>query len=756
MKKILFALTALSLLPFVSCEKEVENTLEETPVETTGEMMTIEARMSKESTKTSYTSDGKFTWLSTDQIIVITHADGDTDNQKNFTFSTSAGNITEEGRAATFTGTVTDGYTIDYAAYPTSLASDNTDSGYAAPFVKVPSSVSGLVSSAMLIGIGDGAGGYTFNTAMSLFKINVSGVPASAAELRLVTSDKTNYPLDGDFTLEESAGVVTLDFAHYHSEWSTYDKGYQTVDISAEGAIDGRDFYFNVPIGTYPARTLSIQVLDGSGNVMGEKVITKALSTNRNECLTLPTLTMDCWETLGTGKYADYWMQGYQGVVEDLWDVVIQRNVDNTEKYRIINPYAEGVNMTQTLTHDKYLYFSIDGEGTVTFTDYITGVLATGSSSDGTNNLKLVYVSTDKNTIVAGDASTPKVIQLSPRYEDANKSSWNWPRNGLPYLVRIVMPDHVSAYTCDISFTGNAGGCSFSHSAASDSKTIFFISNKSYAQYIYDGGTTAINPVASSFSSIYWSNKTASGSISRTGAELTSDGFTTGKLYVSWCTYDGSYNPIYVLQSKPFYFLNPADQSALLGTYSFSAIQALFHYYRKAWIDITSTNANSLVLAISDDPTKGNVKLTNIFGFGCDGSTSSFVIDHKVSDGLGWNTDADSDLTGTFAAGTAVYGQFASSSLDFPNPEESGFMTYNGTNVYVDGVYYSGGASYSNGYFGFTFTSDGSTATLTANPVAIMTLTLDDGNYNADHGIVYVTNNSSFTPTALVATRSLE
>jgi len=204
------------------------------------------------------------------------------------------------------------------------------------------------------------------------------------------------------------------------------------------------------------------------------------------------------------------------------------------------------------------------------------------------------------------------------------------------------------------------------------------------------------------------------------------------------------------------YVLSSADVTALAGEYTFSAIQALFHYYRTAWINITSTDANSLVLAISDDPTKGNVKLTKIFGFGCDASTSSFVVDHKTTDNLGWKNDKDSDLTGTFAAGTAVYGQYASGSLVFPSPEANAFMTYNGTAVFVEGVYYSGGVSYSNGSFGFTFTSDGSKATLTANPAAIMSLTFDDGYYNADHGIVYVTNNSSFSPTAFVATRSLE
>lgn len=452
MKKILFALTALSLLPFVSCEKEVENTLEETPVETTGEMMTIEARMSKESTKTSYTSDGKFTWLSTDQIIVITHADGDTDNQKNFTFSTSAGNITEEGRAATFTGTVTDGYTIDYAAYPTSLASDNTDSGYAAPFVKVPSSVSGLVSSAMLIGIGDGAGGYTFNTAMSLFKINVSGIPAAAAEIRLVTSDKANYPLDGDFTLEESAGVVTLDFAHYHSEWSAYDKGYQTIDISAEGAIDDRDFYFNVPIGTYPARTLSIQVLDGSDNIMDEKVITKALTTNRNELLTLPALTMNCWETLGTAEFYDKGPSNNWNYYHAL--IPIQRNTSNGNQYRLVNPYGAykvANNNTDVATPDPYLVFTVDpSTNLVTFERHATGMVLSDKpiviqhpSVDGRwdgNTFDASY-----NKVRQEDGSgNPLIIQLAPFYCFSDNTN-GWSRNNYNHLIEIIFPEYATA-----------------------------------------------------------------------------------------------------------------------------------------------------------------------------------------------------------------------------------------------------------------------------------------------------------------------
>ena len=704
MKKILLALTALSLLPFVSCEKEVDNTLEEKPVETiTGEVMTIEARMAKESTKTSYTADGKFTWVSTDQIVVIAHVDGNTNNQKNFTFTTSAGNITEEGRAATFTGTVTDGYTVDYAAYPTSLASDNTSSGYSAPFVKVPSSVSGLVSSAMLIGIGDGAGGYTFNTAMSLFKINVSGVPASAAELRLVTSDKTNYPLDGDFTLEESAGVVTLDFAHYHSEWSTYDKGYQTIDISAEGAIDGRDFYFNVPIGTYPARTLSIQVLDGSGNVMGEKVITKALTTNRNELLTLPALTLDCWETLGTGRFIDNFLWAKivaKGSVDknvpSYVNVTIQQNISDNKKFRLVDPYGAaatqfGYTSSNAANRDDYLEFSVAGFTTASaVTAYATH--RTGFAIDAYNyNPELVYPttynaesSTAQNLVILGDESLPKIVQLAPAYHyngQAMTSSYTYPQAfDKKGVFRIIFPG-VSNYGGSLSL---ASGCTarlnaLSWSNESNSPRIRMVVSE-YTDYeiaapsintYYIGNYPGAKDAASSSGT--WSGT------SLTNTTVNGSTIPSGVVYLTWYTVDSSSeNYVYDQGRTAVYYINSSDVTTLCKQHTSTGYKG----------SSTENDAltGSYTFEVSEDPANSNIKMTEFDGMTADVTGMDLASTHQIYSSLYWIAPGTTTYTGAdpvFTNGTAQYGVFSSSSSSILLDATKPFFKRGSVNVYV-------------------------------------------------------------------------
>ena len=634
MKKIVFALAALSLLSLVSCEKEVDILPEEKPSEAiSGNVIKIVARISDDATKTNYDSDGKFTWDPSDQIVVIAHVDGNTNNQKNFTFTTSAGDITNEGRTATFTGTVESGYTVDYAAYPTTLASDNTSSGYNAPFVKVRPDVSGAVSSAMLIGIGDVASGFTFNTAMSLFKINVSGVPASASKLRLVTSDKENYPLDGDFTLVESAGVVTLDFAHYHSEWSGSDAGYQNVDISARGAITGEDFYFNVPIGTYPARTLSIQVLDGSDNVMDEKVITKALTTNRNECLALPALTMDCWETLGNATFYDqFYIDSYQLSAWNHASVPIQRSISNTNKYRLIDPYkaySDANGYTQPSASDDYLVFTVNkGTGRVTFEDCFTGIRF--SSKDytisynkwnGTANENPAY-----NKVIASSAGEPTCVQLAPYYCYKDKTN-GYSRYNVNGLIMIIFPDY------DDSHAPNSSSLSTSLSPA-----------------VTMEGTNVTGFIAALGS-------TADAARSALGSDVTAVGNTqtvtvpadaTATYYVAFKTYFNSGET--VTETFPFYCL----ASAAATSYCKQFNGAYIINYQSG-----DVGANTITFAASNNPFKGNVMITEFDGLSYDVSENT----HASGNSTGFYDGADFS---TYSDGDPVYGYYNGTS-SYPN-----------------------------------------------------------------------------------------
>ncbi len=741
-------------------------------------------------TKTSYNESGAFSWATGedgDHIYLMfykedTHRQGwieykatsaDGNGKAIFTIVASQGD-----RIAALEGYANSGVAVYGQGSDKHVARPYTDNNEACtlykpdgehtvsydPFLTLRQSLTGASSEVVLLGTGIGDANattgtftdYHFYTACAVLKVTVSGIPDNASELRLCTADKVNYPLSGDFAItyiraveKPAAPELTKDSYRQWKNGSVYtDTSADYIAAAWDGSSTTQTFYFNVPTGEYPANTLSLKLVDTGGNALLEKTITAAYTFNRNDLV--PASFANEWVTLGTGKYADYWMQGYNGVVEDMWDVTIQQSTTD-KRYRIVNPYAQGVNMPQTLAHDDYLYFSISGEGTVTFTDCITGVKASGYDSSTERNLKLVYVHTDKNTILAGDASTPKVIQLSPRYEQAGNSSWNWPRNGKPHLVRIVMPDYVSTYTTSITSKTDATNGNFSASATNAPVyTRFFISASNFPKAIYDAGSTDFNATTTkSPFDVCWSDKTGTYNNTYSAANMASR-FTSGKLYICWITYSGS--TIYTIGTKPFYFLLTADQTALVGTYSFTSIQALFYYYRTAWTDVKSQDVNNLVLSASDNALKGNIQITKIFGFDKSGGTSSYVVNGPIG-------GATSTLTGTFTSGYGAYGTYtnSSSSMVFTDDDTTPFMNYNGNGVFVRGVTHNNKVSTTNKSFGFTYSKDETTATLTASPAALMELWMGEKtNYNADRSVIYVTNNSSFTPTALVATRSLE
>lgn len=299
MKKLYtFALVFAAALFTLSCEKEVEQVT--VPEEENEEMVMIHITgiLDKEISKTAYDSEGKMTWVDGDKVaLIVSQGAGYAyQNRNQYTLEAAYGDITEEGRNADFYGMVPyhqDGtkewLSSGIAVYPVAISQINPSNYYNAPYIKLPSSVSGLASSIALIGLPDNetpadVTTFKFKTAMAVLKVNITDIPADATSIRLTTNNDS-YPVDGDFTLIKSAGLVTVGIDKYQG-WGN---GYQSVDISGEDAIASRDFYFNVPVGTYPANTLAIEVRNGT-QVLMKKGISKELTLSRNECLTIPTL----------------------------------------------------------------------------------------------------------------------------------------------------------------------------------------------------------------------------------------------------------------------------------------------------------------------------------------------------------------------------------------------------------------------------------------------------------------------------------
>lgn len=289
-----FYLFFVALAGVVSCNKEIVPEPEATQ---DGELVkiSITGKLDKELTKTAYDADGKMTWVDGDQVGLIVFNNGDYSNQNRNTYTLEAayGDITDEGKTASFYGMVPyhqdrtkEWLSAGIAVYPVGVTQINASNYYNAPFIKMPSTVTGLASSIILVGTPNAnVSNFNFKTAMAVLKVNITDIPADATAIRLSTNN-ASYPVDGDFTLVKSGDVVTVGLNNYQG----YGNGYQSVDLSSEGAIASRAFFFNIPVGTYPANTLSFEVIGANSQVLMKRTIAKALTLERNDCLAIPSL----------------------------------------------------------------------------------------------------------------------------------------------------------------------------------------------------------------------------------------------------------------------------------------------------------------------------------------------------------------------------------------------------------------------------------------------------------------------------------
>lgn len=314
MKRLLIAFLSLSaLVPFVSCEKEtLQNPIDNS--ETVSSMdipNSIMATIADDDSKTSYDADGKFTWVTGDAIRLIVVTAGNLATGSPQGYSTYyASDLTDGNKTATFKSggnSILSFATGEYestgiAVYPSRIArpsAGGTEShGYGKPFITIPEQgkddVSGLASEIVLTGVEmDDNSNFKFSTAMAVLKITVKNIPSEATCLKLSTNDKASYPIDGDFILEKNGEGLVVFTPAQHQDYagSPTGNGYLRVDLSGEGTIASRDFYFNVPIACYPAGTLSLTIEDELGlPTILSKTINKTLNLSRNDCLALPAL----------------------------------------------------------------------------------------------------------------------------------------------------------------------------------------------------------------------------------------------------------------------------------------------------------------------------------------------------------------------------------------------------------------------------------------------------------------------------------
>lgn len=303
-------------------------------------------------TRTDYdfTTDSQkalFSWKTGDRVVLVIYDKNDgRKHQDMLTFTLSA--MSEDKKTATFGGM--NGYhksgfgatwtSAGFAVYPNTIACTNNgaSSSYTQSYVKLPSTVTGEKSSVILVGVpndNENPTNFDFKSAMAILRVTITGIPANAKELRLSTADKTNYPIDGDFYLENNAGTVTIGSSQYQGNGN----GYQKVDLSSEGAIASREFLFNIPVGEYPANILKLQLIDDNNLVILEKRVAKNFSFIRNHFISTPSLEPE-WELLGNAKFVDnYSFAKAASKAGYMVDVPIYKKVGDLKSYRLANPY---------------------------------------------------------------------------------------------------------------------------------------------------------------------------------------------------------------------------------------------------------------------------------------------------------------------------------------------------------------------------------------------------------------------------------
>lgn len=309
MKRLASILLAIAGVMLVSCNKEtITPAHEESQTEGGISFVNVpneiiaEIDDSSKSTKTDYTSDGIFTWRSTDYVRLYVTTNMTTYSPLGY-YPYKVHSLENDGRLAYFRGSkgtdlpaFSDGtYTsIGIAVYPEGITPVNLKvHDYGLPYIKMPQERTGDLNETILTGVAkEGLSTFKFSTAMSLINLTIDNIPANASQIRIYT-DIDTCPIDGDFMLQKDEnGIVTIhssDYKKWDNETQHSANDYIYVPLSGEST---KTVYLNIPVGTYPAGKLSVLVCDANGGQIIKRTINKNLEMVRNDCLQIPELSI--------------------------------------------------------------------------------------------------------------------------------------------------------------------------------------------------------------------------------------------------------------------------------------------------------------------------------------------------------------------------------------------------------------------------------------------------------------------------------
>ena len=313
MKKVFYSLFALCTVFAISCQKELgqdssNNTNDGViPDVIIGEINPDDASTNNEVfTKTQYAENTTFGWSASDKIRMplvktsggtITQCDfytfagvGITDGDVSATFNRNVKSVGDGEEVSGFdpnpSGADNTWTSMGYLVYPTT--SFNKDYYGNKPVIILPTSIAWSASTPLdggvvpMIGRKDGES-YKFSTAVGFIKVHLTNVSADANKIKLVSSNKY---IAGKFAISDVDATVSQ-IANDSATDGTRELTLTGLSLTAGNAYD---FYFPVPVGNYPANTLSVIALDANNVPLLEKTIAKALTIERNQVLGVPEL----------------------------------------------------------------------------------------------------------------------------------------------------------------------------------------------------------------------------------------------------------------------------------------------------------------------------------------------------------------------------------------------------------------------------------------------------------------------------------
>lgn len=227
MKRYAFYMLIMAVAAVVACQKtsvveeEIpENqTVVETPEEQTGTYVyTINASIPE--TKSDYDNSGNFSWSAGDAISVLFHKD---DDNQFFTLDRVSGT----GANATFSGTITAGYTVGasdgtssdkkiWALFPASTSHTYT-AGELPKFYVQPSvdfSASYFSANVPMYALNAAEGTLTFANLASTYKFIVSNIKDGVNKVRFTVYNQTTFGLSGLWDVYDDSGVILLNYSY--------------------------------------------------------------------------------------------------------------------------------------------------------------------------------------------------------------------------------------------------------------------------------------------------------------------------------------------------------------------------------------------------------------------------------------------------------------------------------------------------------------------------------------------------------------